>query len=65
MVYMDGLRPFFLRILMEVSVTKRKTSKATERPTNREKSVASISWWAEREGIYGGYWPWNRRANEV
>ncbi len=38
-VYMLGLRPFLFRILMEVSVTIRKTAKATERPTSREKSA--------------------------
>ena len=42
-VYMLGLFPFLLRILMDVKVTMRKTVNATDKPTKREKSVAIIS----------------------
>jgi hypothetical protein len=42
-MYMLGLLPFFLRILIEVTVTTRKTVRATLKPTNREKSVSNIS----------------------
>ena len=49
-VYMLGLLPFLLKILMDVKVTMRKTVNATDRPTKREKSVAIISsCWAAKK----------------
>ena len=47
-VYTDGLLPLLLRNLMEDKVMTRKTTKATERPTKRLKSVATISSWAAK-----------------
>lgn len=38
---MLGLLPLRLRIRMEVSVTKRKTAMATDKPIKREKSGSS------------------------
>ena len=48
---MLGLVPFRRSILMDVKVTMRKTVRATDKPTNREKSVAIISscWAAKKE----------------
>ena len=51
MVYMLGLLPFFLRILMEVRVTTRKTARATARPTRRERSELSTAWEAGKKRI--------------
>ena len=42
MVYMLGLLPFLLINLMDVRVTIKKTTSATERPTSNEKSVCSM-----------------------
>ena len=52
-VYMLGLLPFLLKILMDVRVTMRKTVNATDRPTKREKSVAIISscWAAKKQKV--------------
>ena len=49
MVYMLGLFPFRLSILMDVRVTTRKTVNATDKPTNKEKSVVSIISWAAKK----------------
>ena len=44
MVYMLGLRPFRLRIRIEVKLTTKKTVNATVNPIKREKSFSTISW---------------------
>ena len=44
MVYMLFEFPFLRRILMDVRVTARKTTVATESPISREKSSSTISW---------------------
>ena len=54
---MLGLVPFRRSILMDVKVTMRKTVRATDKPTNREKSVAIISscWAAKKEKSFLDY----------
>jgi hypothetical protein len=41
---MLGLRPFRLRIRIEVKLTTKKTVNATVNPIKREKSFSTISW---------------------
>ncbi len=62
-VYMLGLLPFLLKILMEVTVTTRKTVRATLKPTNNEKSVSNISW-AEKKNVKN-YKNWFKKGTNV
>ena len=53
MVYMLGDLPFRRKILIDVKVTTRKTTVATDRPMSKEKSSSSISWAGKKGKLLG------------